>query len=64
MTSKLAMKLFPAKSLGTSSKAKSMTSEDNTVLLTVIDDQRSPFLIYFVVLNNVSLNDWSLHIQH
>ena len=54
------MKLFPAISLGTSNNVKRTTSEGNTVLLlTVIDDQRSPFHIYFVVLNNVSLNDRS-----
>ena len=54
------MKLFPANSLGTCNNVKSTTWEGNTVLLlTVIDDQRSPFHIYFVVLNNVSLNDRS-----
>ena len=65
MTSQLAMKLFPAKSLGTSSSVKPMTSEGNTVMLvTVIEDQGSPFHICFVVLNYVSLNDRSLYIQH
>ena len=60
MTSQLAMILFPVNSLGTSNNVKPTTSVGNTVLLlTVIDDQRSPFYIYFVVLNNVSLNDRS-----